>query len=122
MTQQHATVEAEALPPEVIPLHVSNRSMKNINYLIVDPNGGDAVIVDPAWEMDKIVRALDETQATLRGILVTHSIPITSTWPVRWRMNTTARSGCRMPRSRHPASARGISSGSTRLHGKSGRC
>jgi len=49
--------------------------MKNYNYLVVDPGSLQAVIVDPAWEMDKIDQALADTQATLSGILVTHSHP-----------------------------------------------
>lgn len=62
-------------PVSVVTLDVRNRTMKNFNYLVVDPVTRDAVIVDPAWEMDKIDRAIEDAGAKLRGILVTHSHP-----------------------------------------------
>ena len=37
--------------------------MKNYSYLVVDPDSRQAIIVDPAWEMEKIDHALSETQA-----------------------------------------------------------
>jgi hydroxyacylglutathione hydrolase len=63
------------LKPRVITINVRNRAMMNFNYLVVDPKTRDAVIVDPAWEMGKIDQALEDADATLRGILVTHSHP-----------------------------------------------
>lgn len=75
MSQQHALAEVPAFLPEVVTLNVQYRAMKNFNYLIVDPGTGQAVLVDPAWELDKIERALSEAQATLSGVLVTHSHP-----------------------------------------------
>ncbi len=59
--------------PRVVVLKVDHQSMKNYNYLVVDPGSRKAVIVDPAWQMDKIGRALTDTQAGLSGILITHS-------------------------------------------------
>lgn len=59
--------------PRVTILAVRHLSMKNYNYLIVDPVTQEAVIVDPAWEMGKIEQAVAGAGATLRGILVTHS-------------------------------------------------
>lgn len=76
MIQQLATAERGALtPPDVITLDVSHRSTKNFNYLVVDPHSRKAVIVDPAWEIDKIDRAITDAHAVLSGILVTHSHP-----------------------------------------------
>jgi hydroxyacylglutathione hydrolase len=76
MSQQSAVAEAHPfLLPEVVTLDVHYRAMKNFNYLIVDPESGQAVIVDPAWELGKIERAIEEQQVTLSGILVTHSHP-----------------------------------------------
>jgi hydroxyacylglutathione hydrolase len=49
--------------------------MKNYNYLVVDPGSREAVIVDPAWQMEKIDQALIDAQARLSGILITHSHP-----------------------------------------------
>lgn len=61
--------------PRVVVLKTQYRQMRNYNYLIVDPRSGQAVAVDPAWEMDKIDSALAQTGASLRGILLTHSHP-----------------------------------------------
>jgi hydroxyacylglutathione hydrolase len=61
--------------PRVIVLSMRNGSMKNYNYLVVDPSSLHAVIVDPAWEIEKIDRAVADAQATLSGVLVTHSHP-----------------------------------------------
>lgn len=75
MTSESAAVEPCPLEPRVITLDVSHRSMKNLNYLVVDPEGLEAVIVDPAWEIDKIEAAVADAEATLRGVLLTHSHP-----------------------------------------------
>src|SRR5688572_18207767 len=68
---------AVAALPQVIPrvrvLDVRHGSMKNYNYLVVDPDTRQAVIVDPAWELEKIESALADEEATLSGILLTHS-------------------------------------------------
>jgi hydroxyacylglutathione hydrolase len=61
--------------PRVIALHMCHLAMKNYNYLVVDPGSRLAVIVDPAWEMDKIDAALLDARAELSGILLTHSHP-----------------------------------------------
>src|ERR1051326_8702203 len=60
---------------QVIALKVQYRAMKNYSYLIVDTENHEAVIVDPAWEMQTIEKALNGTQSTLQGILITHSHP-----------------------------------------------
>lgn len=59
--------------PQVFLLKMSKSEMKNNNYLVVDPASHQAVVIDPAWEMDKIEEALANTQATLSGVLITHS-------------------------------------------------
>ncbi len=75
MIHPQAAATGHELIPRVIVLDVRHESMKNFSYLVVDPGSLQAVIVDPAWEIDKIDRALADTKATLRGILVTHSHP-----------------------------------------------
>lgn len=75
MTHQQAAAVRPELIPHVIVLDVRHGSMKNYSYLVVDPGSLQAVIVDPAWEIDKIDRALADTEAALSGILVTHSHP-----------------------------------------------
>ena len=59
----------------VVTLSMQHLHMKNFNYLVVDPATGKAVIVDPAWQMEKVDRALADAGAVLSGILVTHSHP-----------------------------------------------
>ena len=61
--------------PEVIVLEMSYLFMKNFNYLIVDSVSGKAVIVDPAWQMEKIDQAIKDTGSELSGVLVTHTHP-----------------------------------------------
>ena len=61
--------------PRVVVLKMEFHMMTNYNYLIVDPATDQAVIVDPAWQMEKIVAALGEARAVLSGILITHSHP-----------------------------------------------
>ncbi|WP_444944876.1 MBL fold metallo-hydrolase [Microbulbifer sp. ZKSA006] len=56
-------------------IKVSRSSIINNNFLIVDEESRDAVFVDPAWELDTLENALEQNQATLKGILVTHSHP-----------------------------------------------
>lgn len=61
--------------PLVVVLEMRRHFMANYNYLVVDPISREAVIVDPAWQPEKIDQALADTRARLRGILITHSHP-----------------------------------------------
>ena len=49
--------------------------MINYNYLVVDSISRQAVVVDPAWELGKIESAIEDCDAKLNGILLTHSHP-----------------------------------------------
>jgi hydroxyacylglutathione hydrolase len=62
-------------PVVVVTIEVARQAAKNNNYLIIDPDSGQAVIVDPAWQLDKIENALAQTGSRLAGILITHSHP-----------------------------------------------
>ncbi|HYK03296.1 MAG TPA: MBL fold metallo-hydrolase [Thermoanaerobaculia bacterium] len=73
MSGQQAIADAREAAPRVVILAVRNGEMKNYNYLVVEPETLEAVIVDPAWEIDTIEAAIAAERATLRGILVTHS-------------------------------------------------
>jgi glyoxylase-like metal-dependent hydrolase (beta-lactamase superfamily II) len=75
MNQQYAGPGHKEVMPRVVVLKMYHQVMKNYNYLVVDPNSRQAVIVDPAWQMEKIAQALMDAQATLSGILITHSHP-----------------------------------------------
>lgn len=69
------TVVQMSEQPYLVVLEMYSRAYKNYNYLIVDPVSHQAVIVDPAWQMEKIEMALLQAGASLAGILITHSHP-----------------------------------------------
>jgi len=58
---------------QVVMLEMHHLLMKNYNYLIIDLENNSAVVVDPAWQIEKIEIALLESQAELHGVLLTHS-------------------------------------------------
>ena len=58
--------------PRIHLIEVGQRDYRNNNYLIVDPVGRRALIVDPAWQPDRIEAALRGAGARLCGILITH--------------------------------------------------
>ena len=60
---------------DVTVLKMQHKYMINYNYLVVDPITRQSVIIDPAWQMDKIENALIKTCSELKGILLTHSHP-----------------------------------------------
>ncbi len=61
--------------PQVVLLRMSNLFIINYNYLVVDYVSNKSVIIDPAWDMEKIEQSLTTTQTSLSGILLTHSHP-----------------------------------------------
>jgi hydroxyacylglutathione hydrolase len=61
--------------PRVHVMRMSYAWLVNYNYLVVDPVSRQAVVVDPAWQMDTIEGALADAKANLCGILLTHSDP-----------------------------------------------
>lgn len=73
-TSQLNAVEGD-FAPRVFLIKVRHRSFVNNNYLVIDPATQQAVVVDPAWEIDRIESVLDDTRATLSGVLVTHAHP-----------------------------------------------
>jgi hydroxyacylglutathione hydrolase len=75
MNQQQPDVRRSGTMPQIVVLKMCHAFMKNYSYLVVDPSSRQAVIVDPAWQMEKIEQALIDTQANLSGVLITHSHP-----------------------------------------------
>lgn len=75
MNQPHAQPDRNRVVPQVVTLEMYYQSIKNYNYLVIDPSSRQAVIVDPAWQMEKIDQALLDNQAKLSGILITHAHP-----------------------------------------------
>ena len=53
----------------------SARSMANFLYLIGDRETGECVVVDPAWDIDGILKVVEEDGMKLTGALVTHYHP-----------------------------------------------
>jgi glyoxylase-like metal-dependent hydrolase (beta-lactamase superfamily II) len=47
--------------------------MQNFVYLIGDPAARECVVVDPAWEIDEIVRTAEAGDMRIVGALVTHT-------------------------------------------------
>jgi hydroxyacylglutathione hydrolase len=47
--------------------------MENFVYVIHDHGTGRAAVVDPAWEVDKIIRLVRDKGITITDILLTHS-------------------------------------------------
>ena len=47
--------------------------MENFIYLIKDQSTGRAAVVDPAWEVDEIIKRARQNNVTITDILLTHS-------------------------------------------------
>ncbi|MDR3058741.1 MAG: MBL fold metallo-hydrolase [Prevotella sp.] len=59
--------------PQVVLLKMSYKFMINYSYLIIDNINHCSVIVDPAWDIEKINKTLVDNQTDLNGVLLTHS-------------------------------------------------
>ena len=53
----------------------SARSMANFVYLIGDTKTRECVVVDPAWDIEGILKVVEEDDMKLTGALVTHYHP-----------------------------------------------
>lgn len=49
--------------------------MQNFTYIVADPATRQALLVDPAWDIDGIVRKLEEEDLCPQGLLITHFHP-----------------------------------------------
>lgn len=47
--------------------------MENFVYLIVDKESKKAAVVDPAWEVDEVIKLAEQKGVTITDILLTHS-------------------------------------------------
>ena len=47
--------------------------MQNFVYLVGDRHAGECVVVDPAWEIDTIVRTAEADGVRITGALITHT-------------------------------------------------
>lgn len=73
MNDNYMNVDCNDNSTKVVVLEMYYQFMKNYNYLVIDPISRQAVVVDPAWQMEKIDQALMDGQASLNGILITHT-------------------------------------------------
>ena len=47
--------------------------MANYVYFVGDPHSREVAVVDPAWDVDRIVEMAQEHDLTITKILITHS-------------------------------------------------
>lgn len=66
-------IQHGGLEPQVVVLRVSNLFIINYSYLVIDHLSGSSILIDPAWDTDKIEQAITNSHTKLQGILLTHS-------------------------------------------------
>jgi hydroxyacylglutathione hydrolase len=49
--------------------------MQNFVYLVADPLTREAVVIDPAWEIDRIIDLIEQDDLRLKAALITHFHP-----------------------------------------------
>ena len=49
--------------------------MQNFVYLVADPTTREAVVIDAAWEVDRIVQLIEQDDLKLKAALITHFHP-----------------------------------------------
>src|SRR5258708_28935522 len=74
MDHQYADAGIRVIP-RIVVLKMCYRYMKSYSYLVMDPRSRQAVIVDPAWQMQKVDQSLILMKASLSGVSVTHAHP-----------------------------------------------
>ncbi|SHO44493.1 MBL fold metallo-hydrolase [Anaerocolumna xylanovorans] len=57
---------------EVVVLRMQRREMINYTYILMDSYQREAIIIDPAWEMDKIINTVSTYGVRVSSILLTH--------------------------------------------------
>lgn len=58
---------------DVYPIKVTKLFFRNYTYLVFDSETREGIIVDPAWDLNKIEEKLKEVDAIPKHILLTHS-------------------------------------------------
>jgi hydroxyacylglutathione hydrolase len=61
------------MPPSIYLKQVELGPMANYVYFIGDPKTREVAVVDPAWDVDRIVEMAQEQDLTIAKILITHS-------------------------------------------------
>lgn len=57
---------------EVVVLRMKRREMVNYTYVLIDSCRKEAIIIDPAWELDKIKNKISSYNVKVTSILLTH--------------------------------------------------
>ncbi|MDN3509379.1 MAG: MBL fold metallo-hydrolase [Candidatus Neptunochlamydia sp.] len=58
---------------KVAPLHVCSGIFKNYSYLVFDQGSNNALVIDPAWELEKYLEVFNDFGVTPTHILLTHT-------------------------------------------------
>lgn len=61
------------MAPSLFLKQVELGPMANYVYFVGDPNTREVAVVDPAWDVDRIVELAQENDVTISKILITHS-------------------------------------------------
>lgn len=49
--------------------------MQNFVYIVADPVTREAAVIDPAWEIDRIIKTIEQDDLHLKAALITHFHP-----------------------------------------------
>ena len=49
--------------------------MQNFVYVVADPETRDAVVIDPAWDIEQVLKVVEQDDLHLQGVLITHFHP-----------------------------------------------
>ncbi len=58
---------------EVFVLRTVSHPFINYSYIVFDKSSRSAIIIDPSWELDTIIGKLNDLNADVKGIMLTHS-------------------------------------------------
>lgn len=58
---------------ELVPLHVCGGMFKNYSYVLYDKSSFDAIVIDPAWELEKYLNVFSTHRLVPKHILLTHT-------------------------------------------------
>jgi glyoxylase-like metal-dependent hydrolase (beta-lactamase superfamily II) len=65
--------EGAAMPADLYLKQLELGPMANYVYLVGDPDRRQVAVVDPAWEVDRLVQLTQDEDLTISAILITHS-------------------------------------------------
>ncbi|MBU5346883.1 MBL fold metallo-hydrolase [Paenibacillus lautus] len=58
---------------EVFVLRTVSHPFINYSYIVLDKSSRSAIIIDPSWELDTIIGKLNDLNADVKGVMLTHS-------------------------------------------------